>query len=424
MRKLAALAIAAPLLGAQDTALDPAVLLLAKIKVHMMETLTGQPNYTCLETVERWQRNALARQFQFIDRLRMEVALVDGKEMFAWPGSQRFEDRDLTEWVPSGTFGSGEFASHSRVVFGTNTAAFEPRGEQNLPISDVSISGVSRSGVSRSNQEERPAVRFDFSVPQLVSGYRIRSGAAREVVGYRGSFYVEPQSLDLMRLEVFADDLPASLKLKSVSDRMDYARVRIGEGDFLLPESSEVVLVDLNGHVDRNQLRFSACRQYTGQSKLSFDDAEPAPLAASPQYPSGAQKGELELPRNLEITLSLNDDIDLEAAAIGDPVKARLRDDLKLRGRLVLAKGAMAAGRISRLERHPSFTVLGLIFTDLDSSAGHARLELQFDRAVSGAVLGARAWWTSFPLMDHEGLIPLPTGHKRLMRGALTLWRT
>jgi hypothetical protein len=403
-----ALALAAPLLGAQDTALDPAVFLLGRIKTHMMETLTRQPNYTCLETVERWQRNAVARQFQFIDRLRIEVALVDGKELFAWPGSQRFEDRDLTEWVPSGTFGTGEFATHSRVVFGTNAATFEPRGEQNLSISNPSIS----------KQEKRPAVRFDFTVPRLSAAYQIRSGTAKEIVGYHGSFYVEPQSLDLMRLEIFADDLPTSLKLKSISDRMDYARVRIGEGDFLLPEASEVVLVDLNDHVDRNQLRFSACRQYAGQSKLSFDDVDPAQLSAP------AQKSELELPRNLGIALSLTDDIDLEAAAIGDPVKARLRDDLKFEGRILLAKGAMASGRISRLERHPNFMVLGLIFTDLDSSAGHTRLELQFDRAVSGTTVGTRAWWTSFPPAEHEGLIPLPAGRARLMRGAVTLWRT
>jgi hypothetical protein len=403
MWKLAAFALAARLLGGQDTALDPAVLQLAKIKTHMMETLTRQPNYTCLETVERWQRSGLGRSFSFIDRLRMEVALVNGKELFAWPGSQRFEDRDLTEWVPNGTFGTGEFATHSRVVFGTNAATFEARGEQNLSIS---------------NLEKRPAVRFDFTVPRLSAAYQIRTGTAKEIVGYHGSFYVEPQSLDLLRLEVFADDLPPSLKLQSVSDRMDYARVRIGEGDFLLPESSEVVLVDLNDHQDRNQLRFSACRQYTGQSKLSFDDVAQAPLAAP------AQKSELELPRNLGIALSLTDDIDLQAAAIGDPVKARLRDDLKIGGRLLLAKGATATGRISRLERHPNFIVLGLIFTDLDSSAGHARLELQFDRAVSGTTVGTRAWWVSFPPTEHEGLIPLPTGRTRLMRGALTLWRT
>jgi hypothetical protein len=408
MWKLAALALATRLLGAQDTALDPAVLLLARIKAHMMETLTRQPNYTCLETVERWQRSGLDRPYSFIDRLRLEVAFVNGKEMFAWPGSERFEDHDVRDFAPSGTFGTGEFAAHSRIVFGTNAATFEPRGEQNLSISSF----------AKSNLEKRSAVRFDFNIPQLVSGYRIRSGAEQAVVGYRGSFYVEPQALDLMRLEIFADDLPAPLKLKSVSDRMDYARVRIGEGDFLLPESSEVVLVDLNGHEDRNQLRFSACRQYTGQSKLSFDDVEPSPGAAP------VQKSELELPRNLEIALSLTDDIDLEAAAIGDPVKARLRDDLKVQGRLLLAKGATALGRISRLERHPNFTVLGLIFTDLDSSEGHAKLELQFDHAVSGATLGTRPLWTPFPAMEHEGLIPLPTGRKRLTRGALTVWRT
>ena len=102
MWKLVALALAAPLAGAQDTGLDPAVLLLAKIKTHMMETLARQPNYTCLETVERWQRSGLARSYSFIDRLRLEVAFVDGKEMFAWPGSQRSRARETTAGPPSG----------------------------------------------------------------------------------------------------------------------------------------------------------------------------------------------------------------------------------------------------------------------------------------------------------------------------------
>src|SRR5215472_13590336 len=106
--------------------------LLARIKNHMMETLARQPNYTCLETVERSRRDGSTHKFRLEDTLRIEVALVDSKEMFAWPGSKQFEDRDFRELIPTGTFGTGDFALHSRSVFGGNVANFEARGEEKL----------------------------------------------------------------------------------------------------------------------------------------------------------------------------------------------------------------------------------------------------------------------------------------------------
>ena len=54
----------------------------------MAEFLRGQPNYTCTETIER-TRQAPASRAKVEDTLRLEGALVDGKEMFAWPGSAR-----------------------------------------------------------------------------------------------------------------------------------------------------------------------------------------------------------------------------------------------------------------------------------------------------------------------------------------------
>src|SRR5438445_498169 len=96
MRTLAALCAAALGLGAQtlvhigptsaDTAangdpsrdpLPPDVLLLARIKVHMLDTLARQPDYTCLETVERSRRDGYTRKYRLEDTLRLEVALVE-----------------------------------------------------------------------------------------------------------------------------------------------------------------------------------------------------------------------------------------------------------------------------------------------------------------------------------------------------------
>ena len=85
MRLLGVLCGSPLLLSAQ---LAPDVALLARIRTHMLETLERQPNYTCVETVERSRRAAAARRFQLQDTLRLEVALVEGHEMFGWPGSK------------------------------------------------------------------------------------------------------------------------------------------------------------------------------------------------------------------------------------------------------------------------------------------------------------------------------------------------
>jgi hypothetical protein len=384
---------------AQDVGLEPDALQLAKIKLHMMDTLRRQPNYTCLETVERSHRDASTRKYRLEDTLRLEVALVDGKEMFAWPGSKQFEDKDIRTLVPTGTFGTGDFALHARALFGGNSAIFQARGQQDL--------------------EGRAALRFDFRVPRPVSGYQIRIPEFQTIVGYHGSFYVDPSSLDLRQLEIAGDDLPPELKLKSLSDRMDYARARIGDADFLLPESSEVVLVDLNGQENRNRLKFTSCHQFTGQSVLSFEDLDPSAASAP------VQKIELELPPDLELTLSLLDSINAQTAAIGDPVRAQLRNDLKVKGRVLLGKGAEASGRVSRLERHENFTIMGLIFTDLESPSTHVKLDLQFDRFVGFDTLPPnRRLALAAPPMPHEALVPLRSGGVRVMRGSLIFWRT
>src|SRR5207244_6351805 len=105
---------------------------------------------------------------------------------------------------------------------------------------------------------------------------------------------------DLLRLEVHADGIPASLNLAEASDIMEYRRVRIGELDFLLPEASELTMVDLAGNQSRNRTRLSACRQYTGESVLRFGDPEPE--VAAPAAPLK----EIRLPAGLTIEVRLD----------------------------------------------------------------------------------------------------------------------
>ena len=99
------------------TADDAASIRIARIRAHMADNLQRLPNYTCTQTIERSTRPARSRRFQLVDTLRLEVALVNGRGLFAWPGSGKFDDRELGEIIGSGASGNGNFGLHARSIF-------------------------------------------------------------------------------------------------------------------------------------------------------------------------------------------------------------------------------------------------------------------------------------------------------------------
>jgi hypothetical protein len=382
------------LLQAQSGDLTPETLLLAKIRLHMIENLHRQPNYTCVETVERSNRNGAARKFQLGDTLRLEVALVDGKEMFGWPGAKKFEDADLRSIVPTGAIGNGNFALHARAIFETSAATFDYRGT------------------------EDSAVRYDFHVPLMLSGYRIQVAEKEAIVAYHGYFQADSASLDVRRIEVVADDIPSRLGVAQAIDRVEYDRVRIGEGDFLLPAGSELTLVDLDGREHRNRVRFASCRQFAGESVLSFDEAPPETA------PPPTMAAEIEVPAGLGLSLSLLDAIDANQAVIGDPVRARLESALKYKGQVLFSKGATVTGRISRVQKQEDSTMVGIEFTEIESATARARLKPSFEDLAEDSVLIPRMQRRGLDPRPGEGIIPLRPGRFHLQRGILMFWRT
>src|SRR5271155_4430091 len=95
-----------------------------------------------------------------------------------------------------------------------------------------------------------------------VSGYRITTHFGSAALGYRGRFWVDAKSLDLIRLELTADDIPSALQLSAASESIEYGPVSIGNGTFLLPRSSELSLVDAAGAEAKNRTSYVACHQF------------------------------------------------------------------------------------------------------------------------------------------------------------------
>jgi hypothetical protein len=196
-------------------------------------------------------------------------------------------------------------------------------------------------------------------------------------------------------------------------------------------------IVDRYGNRNVNRTTFGACRQYAGTSTITF--AEPGSISAQPERPvQGA-----ELPRGLNLELSLVDAVELTHAAIGDPVSATLTRDVKKNGVVLLPKGARFRGRVTRVERREArrigdYAICGLRFDSITNgnvrSDFHGNLEevtyaaqrfyVPFANSIrrdSGwnAVSGQRV----LPPAEGEGVF-LTRGPLRLPAGMRMLWRT
>src|SRR5260370_10312213 len=136
-RVLFPLLLAASIAIAQDD--FDRVLLLARTRQQMTQSLLHLPDYTCVATAHRSVQKPGHADFKVVDTLRYEIAHAGVSELWSWPGASKFEDKPVVAMIGSGAISQGEFSSHARSVFmgGYANAKFEgaedPAGRQPLP---------------------------------------------------------------------------------------------------------------------------------------------------------------------------------------------------------------------------------------------------------------------------------------------------
>jgi hypothetical protein len=124
--------------------------------------------------------------------------------------------------------------------------------------------------VGPSKKDGQKTFRYDFVVPQEKSQFLVRHQPAEGIVGYKGSFWVDSETLDLVRLELKAEHIAAYIGVSSVEDIMEYKPIRIRNTDFLLPYKSKLAAVERSGLYYMNMIKLDHCREFTGESVVTF----------------------------------------------------------------------------------------------------------------------------------------------------------
>ncbi len=219
-----------------------------RIKTHMSEHLSKLPNYTCHETIERTLR--IGTDFRHLDTVELEVAFVGRREIFAPPGQDKFDERSIEQLVKGGTIGNNALGSHIDLIFNQDVAEFKYGGA--------------------CKKDGRKAIRYDLRVPIERSQYLVRHNGVVSVAGYEGSLWVDPDTLDPVRVDFKVNRIPPVLGVRLIEESLHYKKRMIGASEFDLPDHSELAATDEAGNYSLNIIKIDACREFTGDSVIKY----------------------------------------------------------------------------------------------------------------------------------------------------------
>jgi hypothetical protein len=319
------------------------------------------PSYTCVETIVREyyqpmvatlprscpvlmeQRQHptpdLALYSAMTDRLRLDVTMTGRGEIFSWVGASRFDDRSIFQMV-GGPMVTGAFGAALSVIFKQDVQKFTFERSTEL--------------------EGRRLLEYSFYVTPENSSYKVEVYGSSVKTGYSGMVLADPVTGDVVRLTMKAAELPVEANACEISTNLALQMVKIGDGEFLLPAQARQRYVLTTGEETENTTTFANCREYLGESSVSFN----APKSAAGGFRPSAPAASVRVPAEQRFTVELAAPIASLSAAAGDAFSGRLLTPLRdERQRMLARTGSLVEGRILRVERHhlaPAFTVVAL----------------------------------------------------------------
>ena len=370
MASVAALALSAL---AADTAADA---VLAKLHAELTRDVSDLRGVACMESVERTRyaprrsdpsatcgelitaaNEAQRGAKEWHSRLRLDVTAGSDAENFALADASRFEGSDIGGMLHAADAGSGEFSTFLRNLVNGDGAPLQSRGVQQTPIG--------------------PLLSFGFSAPEDKSHF-VYASASPEApsapirTGYHGSLFIVPQSGDLKRLTLVAENAGDACRVQYSTD---YTATRVGDREIIVPQSSAMDVIYRNGTELQSETYYSGCRRTGGNT-------------ATPAAVSGAPK---PLPAGVRFKVRFQPPIDSATAATGDPVVGVIRTTVKdKQNGVIVHTGDRVHGRISLIEEYPGPQPtwnLAIVIETIERGVGEHGIDQGVEQPVSLAPL-------------------------------------
>ena len=178
---------------------------LRRTRERLLADLARMPRYTCVQTINRRyfrprsggaspadltpESEPQGKLAQW-DRLRLDVAVVEGKNIYSWAGAPRFEgdtvEQTLEQFAGRGSLNSGDFSSYLNSIFRSATITFKSE---------------ERAGRKR-------LLTYSYDMPLERSEYNLKCKGGWVRTAYNGTLVIDPDAGDIVRLTMRAAEMP------------------------------------------------------------------------------------------------------------------------------------------------------------------------------------------------------------------------
>jgi hypothetical protein len=259
------------------------------------------------------------------DRMRLDVAVADKREIHAWSGGMRLSDEDARRLANDGPIGigSGDFSGFVASIF----------------------SGPAKvQYVGKHIAEGRTLIDYTFVVTAEDSQFKMSADPEALDIAYGGSFILDAQAADIVELTVHTSELPEKTGGCQLQSEIKYHRQTIDSNHVLIPQETSLLWIDRLGGEALDTTSYQDCREFSPEAQLRFGAAK---NAATPRSQGASPAPAISIPPGLPIDCRILTRIDSDTAAAGDPVEGVLRSPIRVKNGPILApKGARVHGRL------------------------------------------------------------------------------
>lgn len=223
------------------------------VREKVFEFSSKLPNFVCEQLTTRSTSTTNPPKWKTRDRISADVIYVDGEERYE---NIRRNGKEMKgSPTASGAWSTGEFGTMMLDVF--------------HPSSRAKFEKVRTSEVGGTVTEV-----YDYTVAKKNSHWRVDFGGYPVLPAYKGSVWIDPESLRVLRIEMVAVDLPGDYPLDTLEMVVEYGPVEISGRTYLLTKHSEnLSCKSYTRRCSKNSIEFRNYRKFEVDSSISATDS-------------------------------------------------------------------------------------------------------------------------------------------------------